>query len=293
MTQRSQLRTRNFGRVIKGLCEIRVTLLSRYHLETYKSLMDRIFKALGDPSRRALLDALRARDGQTLGELETLLDLSRFGVMKHLGVLEEAGLITTIRRGRFKHHYLNALPLQEAIDRWIEPLLVKPAARGLIDLKARLQGAAQMLDGQETEKPDFVLQTSIRCTPEALWGAIADPEVIGQHHFMGADVALVDGVQEWSRGDAVFMKMTVLERDPPKRLVTTFEPQMTEAVPPSRVETVIRQEGDVCILTLSHFELANDVVPGTGVHDGWSRWAASLKTFLETGKPLPPDTTRG
>lgn len=259
--------------------------------------MDRIFKALGDPSRRALLDALRKQDGQTLSALQEQLSLSRFGVMKHLGVLEEARLITTIKRGRFKHHYLNALPLQEAIDRWIEPLLVKPAARGLIDLKARLEtptkGAAPMLDGQEDKKPDFVLQTSIRCTPEALWAAIDDPAVIAQHHFMGASVTLVDGVQEWSRGDAVFMKMTVLEREPPRRLVTTFEPQMADDGTPSRVETEIRVEGDVCVLTLSHYDLTFDVVPGTGVHDGWSRWAASLKTFLETGRPLPPGTTRG
>jgi len=83
--------------------------------------MDAIFKALNDPARRALLDSLRAKDGQTLTELEEQLDMSRFGVMKHLKVLEDAHLITTRKSGRFKHHYLNALPLQEVIDHWIEP----------------------------------------------------------------------------------------------------------------------------------------------------------------------------
>lgn len=91
--------------------------------------MDALFKARADPARRTLLDSLRMRDGQTLQELEARLDMTRFGVMKHLGVLETGGLITTRKVGRFKHHYLNALPLQQAIDRWIEPLLVKPAAR--------------------------------------------------------------------------------------------------------------------------------------------------------------------
>ena len=79
--------------------------------------MDLIFKALGDPARRALLDSLRQNDGQSLGDLEAQLDMTRFGVMKHLGVLEEAGLITTRREGRFKYHYLNAAPLQEVVDR--------------------------------------------------------------------------------------------------------------------------------------------------------------------------------
>jgi DNA-binding transcriptional ArsR family regulator len=85
--------------------------------------MDTIFKALNDPARRALLDSLRKRDGQTLTELEEQLDMTRFGVMKHLKVLEDAHLIVTRRQGRFKHHYLNALPLQEMLDRWVAPFL--------------------------------------------------------------------------------------------------------------------------------------------------------------------------
>ena len=72
--------------------------------------MDQTFKALNDPARRALLDSLRAQDGQSLSALEQVLDQSRFGVMKHLRVLEDAGLIVTRKQGRFKYHYLNALP---------------------------------------------------------------------------------------------------------------------------------------------------------------------------------------
>lgn len=102
--------------------------------------MDTIFKALADSTRRELLDALRRKDGQTLTELEAASDLSRFGIMKHLKLLEEAGLVVTVKKGRFKYHYLNAVPLQEVIDRWIEPLVAKPAARAVLDLKAKLEG---------------------------------------------------------------------------------------------------------------------------------------------------------
>ena len=109
--------------------------------------MDAIFKALADDTRRQLLDILHERDGQTLGELETSVaeagfDMTRFGVMKHLKVLETASLVVTRKQGRFKYHYLNAVPLQEVIDRWIEPLTQKPMARVALDLKARLEGRA-------------------------------------------------------------------------------------------------------------------------------------------------------
>jgi DNA-binding transcriptional ArsR family regulator len=101
--------------------------------------MDAIFKALNDPLRRSILDRLRQKDGQSLQELEEGVEMTRFGVMKHLKVLEEANLITTKKQGRFKYHYLNAVPLQEVADRWIEPLLQAPAARGMLNLKAHLE----------------------------------------------------------------------------------------------------------------------------------------------------------
>ena len=116
--------------------------------------MDAIFKALNATARRALLDSLRQNDGQTLSALEAHLDMTRFGVMKHLKGLEDASLIVTRKQGRFKHHYLNALPLQEVIDRWIDPFLAKPAARAVIDLKSKLEGTAQMLDTET--KPDGI-----------------------------------------------------------------------------------------------------------------------------------------
>jgi DNA-binding transcriptional ArsR family regulator len=81
--------------------------------------MDEVFKALADPTRRQLLDALREQDGQTLSELERRLPMSRFGAMKHLKVLEEANLLTTQRRGREKLHFLNVVPIRQVYERWV------------------------------------------------------------------------------------------------------------------------------------------------------------------------------
>jgi DNA-binding transcriptional ArsR family regulator len=100
--------------------------------------MDEVFKALADPTRRGLLDALFERDGQALGELEGRFEMSRFGVMKHLGVLEEAGLVVTTRRGREKLHFLNPVPIRLVHDRWVSKY-AEPWAAGLSALKKDLE----------------------------------------------------------------------------------------------------------------------------------------------------------
>ena len=99
---------------------------------------DLVFKALADGSRRHLLDLLHARDGQTLGELEAHLSMTRFGVMKHLRVLENAGLVSTRRSGREKHHFLNAVPIRLIHDRWIDKYPEGQVA-ALADLKSTLE----------------------------------------------------------------------------------------------------------------------------------------------------------
>jgi DNA-binding transcriptional ArsR family regulator len=99
---------------------------------------DRVFKALADPTRRFLLDLLFARDGRTLTELESQLEMTRYGVMKHLRVLEEANLVVTRRHGREKLHFLNAVPIREIHDRWIDKYTERHAA-ALIDLRAELE----------------------------------------------------------------------------------------------------------------------------------------------------------
>ncbi len=100
--------------------------------------MDAVFKALADPTRRQLLDALHERDGQTLGELERPLEMSRFGAMKHLGVLEKAGLITTRRRGREKLHFLNPVPIRLVYERWVSKYQ-EPWASALTELKREIE----------------------------------------------------------------------------------------------------------------------------------------------------------
>jgi DNA-binding transcriptional ArsR family regulator len=100
--------------------------------------VDDVFKALADPSRRHLLDLLFRRDGQTLGELCAELDMTRFGAMKHLRVLEEAGLVVTHRRGREKLHYLNTVPIQHIYDRWVGKYAAR-WTRALTDLKQTLE----------------------------------------------------------------------------------------------------------------------------------------------------------
>jgi DNA-binding transcriptional ArsR family regulator/uncharacterized protein YndB with AHSA1/START domain len=243
--------------------------------------MDAIFKALSDPARRTLLDRLREKDGQSLQQLQAHLDMTRFGVMKHLAVLEEAGLIVTRRSGRFKHHYLNALPLQEAMDRWIDPYRAKPAARALIDLKSQLEGTAPM-----AETPDFVLQTYIRCTQDALWDALSDERNVAHFHFI-ASHATRDGdtVVMFFPDGSPMLTNTLLEAEPKTRMVCTFEPHWEGGGAPSKVAYLIKPEGAFCKLTVEHFDLTFPVVPGEGVADGWARWAAGLKTWLETGKP--------
>src|SRR5881392_2124030 len=103
--------------------------------------MDEVFRALADPTRRSLLDELYKEDGQTLGALERRLPMTRFGVMKHLRVLEEAGLVVTQRRGREKLHFLNAVPIRLVHDRW-EIKYAEPWAATLTGLKDELEGTA-------------------------------------------------------------------------------------------------------------------------------------------------------
>ncbi|MEL6839987.1 MAG: helix-turn-helix domain-containing protein [Pseudomonadota bacterium] len=241
--------------------------------------MDAIFKALNDPARRALLDSLRAKDGQSLMELEEQLDMTRFGVMKHLKVLEDANLIVPRKVGRFKYHYLNALPLQEVIDRWVEPLLARPAARAMADLKTELENPM-------SKKPDFVMQTFIRCTQDALWDALTKPEGMANYHFMANRIELQDNkLVYYTPDDNIMLICTHTEETPKTRIESTFEPHWAGPDVPldkSSFVYLIEPEGTQCKLTLEHY----DIPAGQeGVADGWARMMSGLKTWLETGEP--------
>ena len=102
---------------------------------------DLVFKALADPTRRSLLDRLFERDGRTLTELESQLEMTRFGVMKHLKVLEQAGLVVSRKRGREKLHFLNPVPIREIHDRWISKYREREVS-ALLDLKTSLEDTA-------------------------------------------------------------------------------------------------------------------------------------------------------
>jgi len=243
-------------------------------------VVDEVFKALSDPTRRQLLDTLRDKGGQTLTELEQGLGMTRFGVMKHLKVLEAASLIVTRKGGRFKFHYLNAAPIQELADRWIAPYQ-KPFARFALDLKTRLESKEAMAD-----KPNFVLETYIRTTPAELWAALVTPEITAKFYF-GAQVQtdLKVGGQfsyQLPSGDLNIVG-EIVEIVPEKKLVTTFDPKWVEDGEVTHVAYEIEPMGDICKLTLTHYDYEKS---RAGVQDGWPRIMSALKTLLETGQPL-------
>src|SRR6516164_6780684 len=127
--------------------------------------VDEVFKALADPTRRSLLDELFLADGQTLTALEERFPMTRFGVMKHLRQLEEAGLVVTRRRGREKLHFLNPVPIRLVHDRWVSKY-AEPWVAALSEIKQKL------------ERPmEKIFEIYIRTTPERLWQAIIAPEI--------------------------------------------------------------------------------------------------------------------
>ncbi len=246
---------------------------------------DHVFKALADPTRRFLLDALFEQDGRTLTELESEVAMTRFGVMKHLRQLEEAGLVVTRRAGRSKLHFLNPVPIRLIHDRWIDKY-TEPWSAGMSDLKNRLE--RPMEGARPVEK---VFEIYIRTTPERLWEAITDPEIRSKYNF-GARA-----VSDWTPGSRMELQASnaagllgegeVLEVDPPRRLVHTMVALWSDDVEregESRVTWEIEPVEDSCRLTVIHDQLrqgANDQIYG-----GWPMILSGLKTWLETGELL-------
>src|SRR5689334_22234805 len=242
--------------------------------------MDEVFRALSDPTRRGLLDELFKEDGQTLTALEGRLPMSRFGVMKHLKVLEEAGLVVTKRRGREKLHFLNPVPIRLVHDRWVSKY-AEPWAATLSDLKRNLEDGTM----------EKVFEIYIKTTPERLWEAITDPEM-RKKYTLG-----MVGKSDWKPGSryeggsptapGLLLEGENLEVDPPRRLVQSFRALWGEDVKKegtSRVTWAIEPIGDSCRLTVTHDQLregANDQLYG-----GWPMILSGLKTLLETGQLL-------
>ncbi|HEY3069779.1 MAG TPA: SRPBCC domain-containing protein [Gaiellaceae bacterium] len=242
--------------------------------------MDAVFKALAGPTRRSLLDELFREDGQTLSALEARFSMTRFGVMRHLRQLEEAGLVVTKRRGREKLHFLNPVPIRLVHDRWVSKY-AEPWAAALSELKTRME-----------EPMEKVFEIYIKTTPERLWEAITDPELRSKYSFgVGIESDWTDGshytaVHPGAPGP--ISEGENLEVDPPNRLVQSFNALWSDEVKnegTSKVTWEIQPIGDdSCRLTVTHSELregANDELYG-----GWPMILSGLKTLLETGELL-------
>ncbi|WP_108667715.1 ArsR/SmtB family transcription factor [Euzebya rosea] len=241
--------------------------------------MDEVFRALGDPTRRQLLDALFVEDGQTLSGLEARFEMTRFGVAKHLKVLEEAGLVVVRRQGREKHHHLNPVPIRLVHDRWVSKYREGWAGM-LSELKHELETTMEK-----------VYEIYIRTTPQRLWEAITDPTIRAKYNF-GAGVT-----SDWKVGSPLRMahpeagvelgEGEVLEVDPPTRLVHSLRALWSDDVRAegtSRVTWEIEQVEDSCRLTVVHDELREDA--NDELYGGWPMILSGLKTWLESGELL-------
>jgi len=249
---------------------------------TYYGHVDAVFRALADPTRRSLLDELFREDGQTLRALEERFSITRFGVMKHLKQLEEAGLVVTKRRGREKLHFLNPVPIRLVHDRWVSKY-AEPWAAALSGLKTKLEAPLEK-----------VFEIYIRTTPERLWRAITDGDIRSKYQFgMNID-------SDWTPGSRYEMRQskhagfpallgegTNLTVDPPRRLVQSMVALWSDDVKnegTSRITWEIEPIGDSCRLTVTHDQLregANEELYG-----GWPMILSGLKTWLETGELL-------
>ncbi len=262
--------------------------------------MDEVFRALADPSRRRLLDSLNSRNGQSLRELCAGLDMARQSVSKHLAILQEANLVTTVWRGREKLHYLNPAPINEIAERWINHY-DQPRVTALSDLKKALEGTAM-------SKPEFVYTTYINTTPERLWQGLTDPAFTKRYWGIAWE-------SDWRPGSAVALEIqdggvkiadpaqVVLESEPYRRLSYTwhtFTPEWAAAYGVSdedlaklagerrsKVTFDIEPAGGMVKLTVIHdgFDAGSAVLPG--ISAGWPRILSDLKTLLETGDTLP------
>jgi uncharacterized protein YndB with AHSA1/START domain/DNA-binding transcriptional ArsR family regulator len=242
-----------------------------------------VFKALADPTRRGLLDTLHRHNGQTLGELCEGVEMARQSATQHLGVLEAANLVSTVRRGREKLHYLNPGPLYDIQERWIDKFEI-PRLRTLSTVRRRAEEAI-------TDKPTFVYTTYIESTPERVWDALTDADLTAE--YWGHS-----NVSDWRAGSRWEHRRTdgtgiadvvgeVVESVPPKRLVTTWAaPEAAAADGPSRVTFDLEPHGEIVRLTVTHEHLADEAERDAAAA-GWAAVLSNLKSFLETGHALP------
>lgn len=259
---------------------------------------DQVFKALADPTRRLLLDRLFTRDGRTLSDLESDVDMTRFGVMKHLRLLEEAGLITTRKSGREKLHFLNVVPIRLIHDRWIDKY-TEPQVAALTALKTELE---QPMTTTANDTTVQVHRVYIKATPQAIWDAITKPEWSQRYGYGGlVSYDLRPGGRfESLPGENMpdldpkkpVVEGEVVESDPPYKLVQTWRPTWLDEPATTLTYEIKETQDGVCSLTLTH-DLHN--APQTaaqtagnveGAGGGWPEVLSDLKSLLETGSGM-------
>ena len=246
--------------------------------------VDEVFRALADPTRRFLLDTLRVRDGQTLGELSERVEMRRQSVTQHLERLEAANLVTVVRRGRERLHYLNPVPLRELQRRWMRPF--EPAR---LDALAAIKRHAE--ESTMADRPTFAYTTYIKSTAEQVWHALTDPDLTAAY-WGHRNVSTWEPGAHWEHqrtdGSAIADVVGTVEvSEPPHRLVSTWlPPDAASDLVPSRVTFTVEEHGDLVRLTVLHEELADDHERDVAAH-GWAAVLSNLKSLLETGDPLP------
>lgn len=252
-----------------------------------------VFKALNDPSRRLLLDRLRRSDGQTLGELCVHLpEMTRYGVMNHLRVLADAGLVTAVTVGRRKHHYLNPVPIRTIHDRWISNF-TEPIVKGLAALGQTVSPHSQQKE-TPVPVPSHRYQTFVQCPPEAAWAAITEGDSTVRY-FYGTRVE-----SSWVPGDplrylgpdgSVVADGEVIATEAPHRLEMTFHPRWDpalEAEGAAHMAWLIDETDGLTRITVEYYDLADDSKQAADFMGGIPLIVAGLKTLLETGQPLTP-----
>ncbi|MGN2637884.1 ArsR/SmtB family transcription factor [Nocardia takedensis] len=252
--------------------------------------VDRVFKALADPTRRLLLDRLRRDNGRTLRQLCEQLDMARQSVTQHLDLLVDAGLVVVMRRGRERLHYLDPTPLREIDRRWITAF-DRPRLEALDAIRAR---AEENIVAADTTVPDYVYVTYIKATAEQVWRALTDADLTAAYWGHA-------NVSDWQPGSVWEHRRTdgsgivdvtgrVVAAQPPTRLVITFDDTVDPA--PGRESSVVtflvETHQDIVRLTVTH-EKIPDPAFRRDISAGWPAIVANLKSLLETGRVLPQE----
>jgi uncharacterized protein YndB with AHSA1/START domain/DNA-binding transcriptional ArsR family regulator len=250
--------------------------------------MDKIFKALSDPSRREILDIVINRPGITVNEITEHFNFTRFAVMKHLKILEEIELIVPKKTGKFKKLYINVMPIQTVYDRWISKYSAI-WAQNLSSLKLKLEG-------KETNMNDLNLKqvfvTYIKSSKEKVWQALTSAELTPQYYYnsviqsdlkVGSKIEYI--IKEESGIEKIAVAGELLEIEPFNKLCHSFRfPNSND--PLSRVTFTLEEQDNMVKLTVLHDQFENENDTFKSVSEGWPLILSGLKTYLETGKTM-------